>query len=172
MLGVPTTTRRTLFKFGGATIIGAAVLAACGSDKDDARRRRATARRRRRPAPATTMSPATMQPDRDDGTTTPTAGDRRRGHGPRARPHRGVAGEAGRRRLRRAPAALLTTPAIKDAATMFAGHHQQHMDALNGVITKAGGKAVTEQNKAVYDALDRPGTRRGEDRGRRGEAGA
>jgi rubrerythrin len=53
-------------------------------------------------------------------------------------------------------AGLLTTQAIKDAATMFAGHHQQHMDALNGVITKAGGKAVTEQNKAVYDALIAP----------------
>ena len=53
-------------------------------------------------------------------------------------------------------AGLLTTPAIKDAASMFAGHHQQHLDALNGVITKAGGTAVTEQNKAVYDALIAP----------------
>lgn len=53
-------------------------------------------------------------------------------------------------------AALLTTPAVKDAATLFAGHHQQHLDALNGVITKAGGTAVTEQNKAVYDALIAP----------------
>jgi hypothetical protein len=29
----------------------------------------------------------------------------------------------------------LTTAAVKDAATMFAGHHQMHLDALNAVIT-------------------------------------
>ena len=55
-----------------------------------------------------------------------------------------------------AAAALLTTAAIKDAATMFAGHHQMHLDALNGVITGAGGKAVTQMNQAVFDALVKP----------------
>ena len=54
------------------------------------------------------------------------------------------------------PAALLTTPAILDAATMFAGHHQMHLDALNGVITGAGGTAITQMNQAVYDALVKP----------------
>ena len=39
---------------------------------------------------------------------------------------------------------------------MFAGHHQMHLDALNGVITGAGGKAVTQMNQAVYDALVKP----------------
>jgi hypothetical protein len=53
-------------------------------------------------------------------------------------------------------AALLTTQAVKDAATMFAGHHQMHLDALNSVITGAGGKAVSEMNQAVYDALVKP----------------
>jgi rubrerythrin len=53
-------------------------------------------------------------------------------------------------------AALLTTPAVKDAATLFSSHHQQHLDALNGVITQAKGKAITEQNKAVYNALIAP----------------
>ena len=55
-----------------------------------------------------------------------------------------------------AAAALLTTQAVRDAATMFAGHHRMHLDALNGVITGAGGKAVTEMNQAVYDALVKP----------------
>src|SRR5690349_8331479 len=36
LLGVPSPSRRQLFKFGGAAIIGAAVLAACGDDKPDA----------------------------------------------------------------------------------------------------------------------------------------
>ncbi|MCU1398169.1 MAG: hypothetical protein JWN62_1278, partial [Acidimicrobiales bacterium] len=53
-------------------------------------------------------------------------------------------------------AALLTTPAVLDAAKLFAGHHQMHLDALNGVITGAGGTAVTEQNKAVFNALIKP----------------
>ena len=39
---------------------------------------------------------------------------------------------------------------------MFAGHHQMHLDALNGVITGAGSKAITEMNQAVYDALVKP----------------
>ena len=55
-----------------------------------------------------------------------------------------------------AAAGLLTTAAVKDAATMFAGHHQMHLDALNGVITGAGGKAITEMNMAVYNALVKP----------------
>jgi hypothetical protein len=53
-------------------------------------------------------------------------------------------------------AGLLATPAILSAATMFAGHHQMHLDALNGVITGAGGKAVTEMNQAVFDAIVKP----------------
>src|SRR3978361_2044588 len=34
VFGVPSPTRRGLFKLGGASILGAAVLAACGSDND------------------------------------------------------------------------------------------------------------------------------------------
>ena len=51
---------------------------------------------------------------------------------------------------------LITTPAVLAAATMFAGHHQMHLDALNAVITGAGGKAITEMNQAVYGALVKP----------------
>ncbi|HZX54630.1 MAG TPA: ferritin-like domain-containing protein, partial [Ilumatobacteraceae bacterium] len=53
-------------------------------------------------------------------------------------------------------AGLVTTPAVLAAATMFAGHHQMHLDALNGVITGAGAKPVTEMNMAVYNALVKP----------------
>ena len=51
---------------------------------------------------------------------------------------------------------LLATPAVIEAATMFAGHHQAHLDALNGVITGAGEAAITEMNQAVFDALVAP----------------
>ena len=55
-----------------------------------------------------------------------------------------------------AAGALLTTRPIKRAATLFAEHHQLHLDALNGAITGAGGEAVTMRNQAVYDALVKP----------------
>ena len=45
LLGVPAPGRRSFFKLGGATIMGAAVLAACG-DTDDALRQRTPPRRR------------------------------------------------------------------------------------------------------------------------------
>ena len=31
---------------------------------------------------------------------------------------------------------LVTTMAIADAATLFQSHHQEHLDALNGAITR------------------------------------
>ena len=118
------------------------------------RRARRWGRRRRWPRPAAPRAPAAMSGAEQDLVLARTAASLEK-----------LAVE-----VYGTAAGLLTTPAIKDAATMFAGHHQQHLDALNGVITKAGGTAVTEQNQAVYDALIAPGARRGEDRGRRGEA--
>ncbi|HEY0520368.1 MAG TPA: ferritin-like domain-containing protein, partial [Ilumatobacteraceae bacterium] len=53
-------------------------------------------------------------------------------------------------------AGLITTPAVLAAATMFAGHHQMHLDALNGVLTGAGAKPITQMNQAVYNALVKP----------------
>ena len=51
---------------------------------------------------------------------------------------------------------LVTTMAIADAATLFQSHHQEHLDALNGAITNAGGEEVTEPNEAVFEALIEP----------------
>jgi hypothetical protein len=51
---------------------------------------------------------------------------------------------------------LVTTMAIADAATLFQSHHQEHLDALNAVITDAGGEEVTEPNEAVFKALVEP----------------
>ena len=154
VLGVPTTTRRTLFKFGGATIIGAAVLAACGSDKDT--KSTTTAAPGTTGATATTMSPTTMGSTMGSATSTPSTAEMSGAEMDLVLARTAASLEKLAVDVYGSAAGLLTTQAIKDAATMFAGHHQQHMDALNGVITKAGGKAVTEQNKAVYDALIAP----------------
>ncbi len=47
---------------------------------------------------------------------------------------------------------LVTTPAIIDTVKLFQSQHQQHADSLNGPITGAGGKIVTEPNQYLLDA--------------------
>jgi rubrerythrin len=146
ILGVPSPSRRQLFKFGGAAIIGAAVLAACGSDDDDNGAGAPTSPSTTGATP-TTGAPATTQPP---DTTTPGGSQDLVLARTAASLEKLAVDTYG------AAGALLTTQAIKDAATMFAEHHQLHLDALNGAITGAGGQAVTTMNQADYDALVRP----------------
>jgi rubrerythrin len=159
VLGVPSPTRRGLFKLGGATILGAAVLAACGSDSDT---KATTPPSTGAPttAAATTAAPATMAPAATAAPTSSAAPGTTAAAGGPAMDLVLARTAASLEKLAvdvyGTAAALLTTPAVRDAATLFAGHHQQHLDALNGVITGAGGAAVTTQNKAVFDALVSP----------------
>ena len=144
ILGVPSPNRRDLFKIGGASILGVALLAACGSDSAD--------------APSSPVVPATQPVDTGAPTTTAT-------------PATSVTGSADMDLVLARTAAsleklavdtygtaagLITTPAVLAAATMFAGHHQMHLDALNGVLMGAGAKPITQMNQAVYDALVKP----------------
>jgi len=127
VLGVPSPNRRDLFRMGGITVLGAALLAACGSDEDS--------RNLTTDAPTTVAGEPNM-----DLVLAKTAASLEK----LAVDAYGIA------------AGLITTPAVLAAATMFAGHHQMHLDALNGVITGAGATAITEMNQAVYDALIAP----------------
>ncbi|MEY2400090.1 MAG: hypothetical protein QOJ08_201 [Ilumatobacteraceae bacterium] len=154
LLGVPSPNRRDLFKLGGASILGVALLAACGSDSAD--------------APAATTSAGTT-PGSTTAATSPTTAA---GTVPADTTTPTTAMDSGEMDLVLARTAasleklavdtygaaggLITTPAVLAAATMFAGHHQMHLDALNGVLTGAGAKAITQMNQAVYDALVKP----------------
>lgn len=131
LLGVPAPGRRQLFKMGGAAILGAAVLAACGSD------------------------------DAGDASGTPsTGGDAGAGEASMDLPLARTAASLEKLAVDTYQVAidsgLVTTMAIADAAKLFQGHHQAHLDALNGAIKGAGGQEVTEQNQAVFDALVAP----------------
>ena len=134
ILGVPSPSRRSLFKIGGASLLGAAVLASGGL-----------------PVAASGSSrPASTPPGSD-----PPAGD--------MGPEMDLVLTRTAASLEKlavdtygAAAGLLTVPAVIAAATMFADHHQQHLDALNAVITGAGATAVSEPNAAVFDALIKP----------------
>ena len=160
VLGVPAPGRRDLFKMGGAAVLGAAVLAACGSDD--------------KKTASTAGAPATNAAGTTAGTTAPTTADTTAPTTAATTAETTATTEAGGGNMDLVlaktaasleklaidvygtAAGLLTTKAILDAATMFAGHHQMHLDALNGVITGAGAKAVTEMNQAVFDALVKP----------------
>ena len=149
VLGVPSPNRRDLFKIGGVSILGVALLAACGSDSADSPAVTNAVGTTGGSAAAPTTVPSTtgMSPS----TTAPNKGDLDLTLARTAASLEKLAvdtyGAAG---------ALITTPAVLAAATMFAGHHQMHLDALNGVITGAGGTAITQMNQAVYDALVKP----------------
>lgn len=158
MLGVPSPNRRDLFKLGGASILGVALLAACGSDSADSPAATSattpgTTAGTTAPTTAPTTTVAVTQPadTTSPATTAPNSGEMDLVLARTAASLEKLAvdtyGAAG---------GLITTPAILAAATMFAGHHQMHLDALNAVITGAGGTAITQMNQAVYDALVKP----------------
>ena len=156
IFGVPSPNRRDLFKFGGATILGVAVLAACGSDSADAPAVTNAAGTTPGSTVAASTPPTTVPATTPAATDAPTTTAANSGEMDLVLARTAASleklavdtyGKAG---------GLITTPAVLSAATMFAGHHQMHLDALNGVITGAGGKAITDMNQAVYDALVKP----------------
>lgn len=137
MLGVPSPGRRQLFKVGGATIMGAAVLAACGSDDD-------------------TASSDTTPAGGDSGDTTDTTTGDGNMDIALARTAASLEQLAIDTYNTAAGSGLVTTMAIADAAALFIEHHTAHRDALNGVIKEAGAEEVTAANEAVFKAMVEP----------------
>ncbi|MGK2949739.1 MAG: ferritin-like domain-containing protein [Acidimicrobiales bacterium] len=135
LLGVPAPGRRNFFKFGGATLMGAAVLAACGSDDDG--------------DTAGTTTTAGGSPD----TTGGEDGNMDVALARTAASLEKLAVDVYQTAI---DSGLVTTAAIGDAAGLFQSHHQDHLDALNGAISGAGGEEVDEANQAVFDAMVQP----------------
>ena len=131
ILGVPSPGRRHLFKVGGMTIVGAAVLAACGDDDEEPE------------ASGTTAPPSEEPPEGGNDLAL-------------ARTAASLEVLAVTTYQSAIDSGLVTTPAIADAARLFQQHHQEHADALNGTVAQAGGDEVTEPNQAVFDALVKP----------------
>lgn len=135
LLGVPSPGRRQLFKLGGTAIVGAAVLAACGSDDGDGASSSTT-------AAAGSGGMAGEEDPSMDLALARTAASLEK-----------LAVDVYQTGI---DSGLVTTAAIAEAATLFQQHHQEHLDALNGAISSAGGEEVTEMNQAVFDALVAP----------------
>ena len=167
ILGVPSPGRRDIFKMGGAALVGAAVLAACGSS-DKAATTTAAAGTTTTAAGTTTTAQAGTT---TAGSTAPTTGASTAPTTGASTATTGAAGSAAMDLVLAKTAAsleklavdvygtaapMITSAGALAAAKMFAGHHQMHLDALNGVITGAGGTAVTVMNQAVFDAIVKP----------------
>lgn len=132
LLGVPSPGRRQMFKMGGATLLGAAVLAACGDDDD-------------------TSAPTSG--DTGDGGEAAEGGNLDL---TLAKTAASVEALAVAVYTNPAVGEIVTNETVLSAAGLFAEHHQAHQDALNGVVTGAGQEAVTEPNQVLFDALVQP----------------
>lgn len=127
LLGVPG--RRQFFKIGGATIAGAALLAACGDDDDTAN--------------APTSGEGEGDGGGDGGNMDIVLANTAISLEILAVETYQVAIDSG----------LVTTAAVGDAAGLFQQHHQEHADALKGVV---GDGAYDQANAAVKTALVDP----------------
>lgn len=129
VLGVPAPGRRQFFALGGASILGAAVLAACGSDSDaDGAGAEATT--------------TTELADNLDIALARTAASIEK---LAINTYQSALGSG-----------LVTTPAIADTAKLFQSHHQAHFDAVNKVVKAVGGTPVSDANEAIFKALVEP----------------
>jgi hypothetical protein len=140
VLGVPS--RRQFLEVGGVSIAGVALLAACGDDDDDTA---ATT--------GTTAAGGTTATTMGGTGTTAAAGGGAEMDLVLARTAASLEALAVATYDTAATSGLVTTAAVGDAAKLFMDHHQQHLDALNGVVTGAGQMAVTEPNAAVKAAV-------------------
>jgi hypothetical protein len=140
LVGVPD--RRQFIKVGGATVIGAAVLAACSTSGSN--------------NAATT------------GTTTPTTGVPT---SPTTAPEASADVTTDKVLLRTATSiellsvdvydkvlglGILTTPAIQQAAKLFRDQHNEHAALLQGATTKAGGVAYRNPNSYLSENVVTP----------------
>lgn len=131
LLGVPAPGRRQFFKFGGATIIGAAIMAACGDDDDD-----------------DGSGPGSGSGSGDSAATEMDVVLLRT-----ATSLELLAVEAYQVAI---DSGVVTTRSIADAAVLFQSHHQEHAEALQGATEANGGTPFTEPNQFVFDNVVTP----------------
>ncbi|MGE3587798.1 MAG: ferritin-like domain-containing protein, partial [Ilumatobacteraceae bacterium] len=129
-------TRRSLFRIGGVSIAGAALLAACGGDDDTATTSGSTATTM---APGTTMAPATTVAMSSDVIMLRTISSLEN----LAVAAYQIAIDSG----------LVTTSAVGDAAKLFQSHHMEHAQFFQAATTNAGGEPFTDPNPAVLAQL-------------------
>lgn len=152
-------TRRSLFRVGGITVAGAAILAACGSDSKAV----STTSGSTTPAPAasTAGTTAATTADTTAATTAGTTAATTAGTTAAAASGDIVALRTASSVEELAVAAyqiaidsgLVTTPAVADAAKLFQSQHREHSAFFQAATKKAGGEPFSMPNPAVLEAL-------------------
>jgi Ferritin-like domain len=138
--------RRSLFRIGGITVAGAALMAACG-DSD-------TAATTTVAAADTTMAPTTtMVPDTTMAPTTTAAEPMTTSDIVLLRTASSIEQLAVAAYQLAIDSGLVTTVAVVDAAKLFQDHHRQHAEFFQKVTVDMGGTAFTDPNPAVLAQL-------------------
>jgi len=145
LLGVPQ--RRQFLKIGGATILGAAVLSACGgsNNPEGASETGVTTAS----TSSTTAPPNEGDPDMDVvlGRTAASLENLA------VLAYGVILGDADVE----LPAEIDFDQPVLDAATLFRQHHEAHADAINSVLTDAGEPAYTDPNAYLLENVVQPG---------------
>lgn len=143
--------RRNLFRIGGVSLAGAAVLAACGSDSNDS-------------AATSGTTAGTSAGTAGTSATTPMATDMTEATTGSSMDAMGMDVVI----LRTASSieelavaayqiaidsGLVKTAAVADAAKLFQSHHMEHSQLFQAATTQAGGTPFAEANAAVLAAL-------------------
>ncbi len=143
LLGVPG--RRQFLRIGGATILGAAVLAACGSDSENKAAETGTTSTTGTGSTSTTVATGGAGDEQMDVTLVRTAASLEN----LAVTVYGVA--LGTSDAAKLPAEVRLDQAVVALAERFQEHHQAHADALNAVLDDAGEDRYTKANEYVFD---------------------
>jgi hypothetical protein len=146
--------RRSVLRFGGATILGGAVLAACGSDKNDATATTVAGAATTAAGTATTVG-STMAPATTAMGTDTTAAAMMSQDVVILRTASSLEEVAVAAYQLAIDSGLVTTSAIVDAAKLFQSHHKEHSALFQGATKKAGGEPFAKPNPAVL-ALFQP----------------
>jgi hypothetical protein len=136
--------RRSALRIGGVTILGGALLAACGSDKNDAATTTA--------AGAATTGAATTAASTTAGATT-TSGTAATADVAILRTASSIEELAVAAYQTAIDSGLVTTMAIADAAKLFQSQHKEHSGLFQSLTKKAGGEAYTLPNQVILKAI-------------------
>ncbi len=142
LLGVPA--RRQFLKIGGATVAGAAVLAACSSDNKSST------------GSGSSSSANGTNPSTDTGSSSSSSGGGSQMDLVLAKTAVSLENLAVAVYDKALGLQIQYDAAVADAAKLFRDQHQQHADQLNSVLTNAGQPKYTDPNTYILDNVVTP----------------
>jgi len=140
--------RRSALRFGGLTVLGGVLLAACGSDSGSGAGAGTTA-----VAPGTTAGAGASAAGATAGSTPGTAAGGATADATILRTASSIEELAVAAYQKGIDSGLVKTPAIADAAKLFQSQHKEHSGLFQSLTKQAGGQPFTEPNPVILAAL-------------------